>query len=75
MEFPDLYPWLNVQYFRKPQRLSTDQGIPPNPGYRPRLESVICTLDLLEFLDLYLGFAIARVVGRVALNMDVLLNL
>ena len=36
---------------------------------------MICTLDLLEFPDLYPGFAIGNVVGRVGPNMDVLLVL
>ena len=57
------------------KRRGTEQGIPPNPGYRSTLNSVICTLDLLEFPDLYLGFAFGNAAGRVALNLDVLLIL
>jgi hypothetical protein len=54
------------------KRRGTEQRIPPNPGYRSTLDSVICTLDLLEFPDLYLGFAIGKVAWRKALNLAVL---
>ena len=63
--------WLNAfqsiqqfYHFVEMQRLSTDQGISPNPGYRSAQNSVICTVDLLDFPDLYLGFAFGNRLGR-----------